>query len=317
VTHAVQVAVPDAEAELAADALWQAGAVAIEERPGLLIAATTDGRDPAALVEAVAGRWPAEVVAVDVEAALDAWREHARPVVIADRLVVRPPWVEPPPAAIPAPPGHCPRNCEPNWLPGNHAGSQLRAQRSGKGDALAPGTGDELLDVVVDPGRAFGGGAHVSTRLALAALVELVRGGERVLDVGCGSGVLALAALALGADEAVGIDIDPEAVEATRANAERNRVADRLVVATDLPAAGPASPYDLVVANMLLPDLVAVAPTVARVAGRHAAVVISGVLTDQRAAVLAPYAGLGLEPVAERTDEGWLALTLRVGRPAG
>src|SRR4051794_27393554 len=78
--------------------------------------------------------------------------------------------------------------------------------------------------VTVDPGRAWGAGSHPATKLLLAALDQRVRGGERVLDVGCGSGVLAVAAAALGAADVVGYDIDPEAHLATAANAERNGV---------------------------------------------------------------------------------------------
>ena len=80
------------------------------------------------------------------------------------------------------------------------------------------------MEIAIDPGHAFGHGGHPSTRLVLAALVERLRGGESVLDVGCGSGVLSLAAVALGAESARAIDIDPTAVAVTRANAVANRL---------------------------------------------------------------------------------------------
>lgn len=298
---AVFVAVPASEAELAADALWQAGAAAIEERPGLLIAATAPdgpgGGDPAPLLAAVAGRWPAEVRAVDLDRALDAWRAHARAVSVGGRLVVRPPWVARPddPDAGPGPSG--PSGC--GGLPGP-------AGRSGG-----------RPEVVIDPGRAFGHGGHPSTRLALAALVDLVVGGERVLDVGCGSGVLAIAALVLGAATAVGVDTDPAALAATRDNAVRNGVTERLEVrghGGGLDAAsGWGGPFDLVVANMLLPDLASVAPAVGAALGPAGAAVLSGVLADQRADLVAAYRAVGLAPRAEAEDEGWLALTLRAG----
>jgi len=267
--RAVRVAVPAPEAELAADALWQAGAAAIEERPGELVAAAAD---PAPLLAAVAGRWPAAVEAVDLDAALDAWREHARPVVVGRRLVVHPPWA-PPEAGV--------------------AGRR---------------------PVVIDPGRAFGHGAHPSTRLVLAALDDLVRGGERVLDLGCGSGVLAVAALVLGAATAVGVDVDPAALAAAVDNGRRNGVADRLTVVEGATGtAAPAAGYDLVVANLLLPDLVELAPTVWRSLAAGGTAVVSGVLDAQRDRLAAAYRDVGLAPLGSAGEDGWLALTLRAG----
>ncbi len=265
----VRVTVPVADADLATDRLWQAGASAIAERavPGGVV--LDAGGDPGSLLAAVAGRWPAETVVVDLAAALDAWRPYARAVTVGDRLIVRPPWVAP---------------------------------------LVAPGA----VEVIVDPGRAFGSGAHPSTRLALAALVQLVQGGERVLDVGCGSGVLALAALALGGAEAVGVDIDPAAREATTANAARNGMGDRLAVTDSIArAAGPTGGrYPLVVANLLLPDLVSLAPEIATAVHEHGALVVSGVLEGQRADLEQAFAGASV--VAAAGEDGWLALTLRV-----
>ncbi|MGH9249709.1 MAG: 50S ribosomal protein L11 methyltransferase [Acidimicrobiales bacterium] len=272
-TGVVRVAVPaGGEADLAADALWRAGASAIEERETptglLLVAGVAAGADLSPLLEAVDGSWPAEVAAVDVDAALDAWRTFARAVSVGERLRVRPPWV-------PA---------------GSHRGS---------------------VDVVIDPGRAFGSGAHGSTRLALAALDRLVRGGERVLDAGCGSGVLGIAALALGAAEAVGVDHDPVAVAASRANAARNGFADRFtvtgrrldeVVVTD-------APFDLVTANLLLPELLALASALRAALAADGSLVVSGILIDQRPQAIASASRLGLVPVGEETADGWLAVT--------
>jgi ribosomal protein L11 methyltransferase len=267
------VAVPrGVDAELAADALWRAGAVAIEERETparvVLVAGVAPGGDIAPLLEAVRDRWPAEASAVDVDGALDAWRAFARPVTVGRRLLVRPPWV-------PA---------------GPRAGA---------------------IEVLIDPGRAFGSGAHASTRLALAAIERLVRGGERVLDAGCGSGVLGVVALALGAAEAVGVDHDPDAVAASGANAVRNGVGDRFTVTgrplDEVVAGGP--PFDLVAANLLLPELLAVAPALRAALSADGSLVVSGILVDQRRPVMAGAASLGLDPVGEETAEGWLAVT--------
>jgi len=272
--------VPPGEAELAADALWCAGAAAVEERPPVvaggvvvLVAGPPTGGDPWPLLAAVEGRWPAELVTLDLDTALDAWRGHARGVRVGP-LVVRPPWVDAP-------------------------------------------TGDDpgVVEVVVDPGRAFGSGSHVSTRLALAALVDLFGGGERVLDLGCGSGVLGIAAVRLGAGGSVGVDLDPAAVATTGANAERNGVADRVTAVEGDAAAGAAiagsGPYDLVVANMLLPELVAAAPGAAAALAPGGAVVLAGVLEGQGAAALAAFRSVGLHEVdGPRTEEGWIALVL-------
>jgi ribosomal protein L11 methyltransferase len=271
-TSVVRVAVPAADADLAADALWQAGAAAIEERDTptalLLVAGVAPGAEIGPLLAAVDRRWPAEVAAVDIDPALDAWKPFARAVRAGDRLVVRPPWVP----AIPA---------------------------------------REAVDVVIDPGRAFGSGAHASTRLALVELQRLVGGGERVLDAGCGSGVLGIAALALGAAEVVGVDNDPAAIAASRANATRNRLGDRFrasygpldeVAATD-------GPFDLVVANLLLPDLVALAPTLRAALTADGSVAMSGLVVDQRRPVVAAATRSGLVPVGEQAAEGWLAVT--------
>jgi ribosomal protein L11 methyltransferase len=292
----VRVAVSGRDAEVAADALWRAGAAAIEERPGLLVAAApgcdpaADGAagDPAPLLAAVAGRWPAEVVPVDPGAALDAWRPHARAVVVGDRLVVRPPWV--------APPGDAGLGCAPV------GGTSLRR--------------GVPAEVVIDPGRAFGHGAHPSTRLVLASLDGLVTGGERVLDVGCGSGVLAIAALALGAGRAVAVDVDPAALAATRDNAARNGVADRVVVVGPAGRVARATGrFDLVLANMLLADLVAVAPEVAERLAPGGALAVSGVLAGQRRGLVAAYRSAGLTPVpgGDRVEDGWLGIILRAG----
>ncbi len=268
----VRLAVPaGGEAELAADALWRAGAVAIEERDSptevVLVAGIAPGADVAPLLQAVDATWPAEVVAVDIDGALDAWRAFAGAVLVGRRLLVRPPWV--------------------------------------------PAATHDAVDVLIDPGRAFGSGTHESTRLALAALERLVRGGERVLDAGCGSGVLGIAALALGAAEAVGVDHDPAALAASRANAARNGVGGRFtvtgrrlddVVATD-------APFDLVTANLLLPELLSLAPALRAALAADGSLVVSGILIDQRPQAIASAGRLGLVPVGEEMADGWLAVT--------
>ena len=132
-------------------------------------------------------------------------------------------------------------------------------------------------DVVIamDPGMAFGTGLHPTTRLCLAALEPLADDGSlanaRVLDVGCGSGVLSIASVRLGATSALGVDIDPIAIEATEANAGRNQLRRRVRARLgSLPSGEPA--FDVVLANLIAGVLVPLAAPVARrvAAGRHA-----------------------------------------------
>jgi ribosomal protein L11 methyltransferase len=136
----------------------------------------------------------------------------------------------------------------------------------------------------------------------------LVQPGCSVLDVGCGSGVLAVGACVFGAGHAVGVDIAPAAVPVTIANAQANWVADRVEVSTtDL--ADVEGSYDVVLANILAPTLVALAADLRRVVAPGGALVVSGILASAHAHVLA--ALLPLRPVATDELDGWVAVTLR------
>jgi ribosomal protein L11 methyltransferase len=156
--------------------------------------------------------------------------------------------------------------------------------------------------VRLDPGMAFGTGSHPSTRLVLRFLERAVQGGERVLDYGCGSGILAIAAAKLGAGQVDAVDIDPQALEATAANARANGASVR--VAT--PEALPAARYELVVANILAQPLMVLAPLLAARTAPGGAIALSGLLESQAAEVAAAYAG-HFELVT-RLEEGWAAL---------
>jgi ribosomal protein L11 methyltransferase len=164
--------------------------------------------------------------------------------------------------------------------------------------------------VRLDPGLAFGSGTHPTTALCLQWLDALADGNvlqdQRVLDFGCGSGILALAALKLGAAHAVGVDNDPQALIATRDNAERNEVGDRLDVY--LPNDEPVATYPIVVANILASALIALADTlIARVApGGQLA--MSGILAGQEDEVIARYAGDFENLRAERLED-WMRVT--------
>lgn len=136
------------------------------------------------------------------------------------------------------------------------------------------------LVVGIDPGRSFGSGSHPSTRLALAELEQLLEGNESVLDVGCGSGILSVAAARLGATRVLGIDIDPAAIEVTTRNAKSNGVAD-LVTATAIPIEAADGTYDVVISNMLASLLTSHGPNLLTMVRPGRRLVLSGLLSSQ------------------------------------
>lgn len=158
--------------------------------------------------------------------------------------------------------------------------------------------------VRLDPGLAFGTGSHPSTRLVLRFLAEHVRGGERVLDYGCGSGILALAAAKLGAARVDATDIDAEALETTAANARANGVALRL----GAPEALSPEPYDIIVANILAQPLVVLAPLLAARNARGGRLALSGILVAQAGEVGDAYRPWYDAGVAATEDE-WALVT--------
>jgi ribosomal protein L11 methyltransferase len=162
------------------------------------------------------------------------------------------------------------------------------------------------IAVRLDPGVAFGTGTHPTTQLCLAWLDEHVVPGARVLDYGCGSGILSIAAAKLGAGDTVGIDVDDQALEAARANAAANHVSARYTGPDKLHTGS----FDIVVANILSNPLKLLAPALlARVAPRGA-LVLSGVLERQSDEVIATYRAI--DPTVPlqvwRASEGWVCL---------
>ncbi len=175
-------------------------------------------------------------------------------------------------------------------------------------------------DVVLalDPGMAFGTGLHPTTRLCLAGIEALAdRGaldGARVLDVGCGSGILAIAALKLGAAAAVGLDTDGIAVEATTANARRNGLVRRLRAREgSLPSGEP--PFDVVLANLIAGVLVPLAPALHDELRLGGTLVASGIFVDRETEVGAALEAVGLGVTGRSADGDWVALEA-TARPA-
>lgn len=165
----------------------------------------------------------------------------------------------------------------------------------------------EAVNLLLDPGLAFGTGTHPTTSLCLQWLDGEPVQGLQVLDFGCGSGILAIAALLLGAEHAVGTDIDVQALEASRENANRNGI-DPARFPLYLPADLPGEPADVVVANILAGPLVGLAEQITRLTRIGGRLALSGILAEQAEDVRAAYTGcFDLEPTA--TLDGWVRIS--------
>ena len=167
------------------------------------------------------------------------------------------------------------------------------------------GTDTARRTILVEPGPTFGLGNHPTTLACLRVLERNVKHGDRVLDVGTGSGVLAAAAAMFGASTCRGIDINPASPAVALANAALNGVADRVTFGIET-LQGERAPYDIVVANILAPTLIELSAELCRLTGRL--LVLSGLLEDRYEHVVAAMQGLRLTSV-ERVD-GWVALCL-------
>jgi ribosomal protein L11 methyltransferase len=270
VTRVVQVDGPADVAELAADVLWQAGPSAVGETDlgDGRVRLTADVTDLGPLDDLPAA-CEVTVLELDGDADLDAWRAWARPVRAGRHLVLHPAWLP---------------------LPEEEATGE-----------------DDDVRLLVDPGRTFGSGSHATTRLVLGAMEALLVAGDEVLDVGTGSGVLAVAAARLGASVVVATDIDPAAVAATTANAARNGVAGRIDVSTRALADVPGA-FDLVVANIGAGVLRDLAPDLATRVRPGGHLVLSGLLDEQVSGVLERLPGC--TEVGRQAEDGWVAVVL-------
>lgn len=161
----------------------------------------------------------------------------------------------------------------------------------------------DAISIVLDPGMAFGTGSHPTTRLCLQWLCRHIHGGETVLDYGCGSGILAVAAARLGAGAVTGVDIDEQALGAAQHNAGRNGVTIALMHSKQPLDAR----FDRVVANILANPLCLLAPLLAQRIGPGGRIALSGILTQQAARVADAYRPW-LELAVSAEDEGWVLM---------
>lgn len=265
-TLGLVISPPLAEVELAADALWTLGAVAVEERAvGAGVELWTSlGEDRAAIVAALPTTWPYRFEQMD-DAVADTWRSFATPTQVSPTLVICPAWA-----------------------------------------TYEPSAGERVISI--EPGATFGLGDHPTTILSLQAVERLVQPGDMVLDVGCGSGVLAIAALLLGAERAVAIDINPASVQVTNENAARNEITCGLSVST-LPLVAIDGTYELVLANILAPALIELSDGLRRTLAPAGHLVISGILATNFDHVLAALRPLRV--VETLVLDGWAAVILR------
>lgn len=165
--------------------------------------------------------------------------------------------------------------------------------------------------ITIDPGAAFGMGDHPTTRLSARAVLDAVRDGDSVLDMGCGSGVLGIVAARFGATMVHAVDIDAEAVAATLHNADRNGVSDRIAASQSATVPQLSEPVDLICANILAPVLLDLSASLVAQVRSGGTVILSGLLADHSRHVVDRYRSLGLERVDRLTLGGWCAEVMR------
>ncbi|MBX3251585.1 MAG: 50S ribosomal protein L11 methyltransferase [Myxococcales bacterium] len=279
----VHVLVSADDVELVSDHLWALGALGIEERDATTLP-IPGAEAPAPGTSLLVASFGDDASAGEAQAALE---EQGRPSSVEH--VVGDEW----------------RDAWREHFHPTKIGERLLLRPSWR--EVTPAAGDVVL--TIDPGGAFGSGIHETTRLVLREIDARVRGGERVLDVGCGSGILAVGALLLGAAEAYGTDIEDVAIDVTMENATLNGVAARMRADTrdvrELEGA-----WELVLANIQAPVLIAMAdPLAARVAP-GGALVLSGILAGQEDAVRDAFVATGLTHVETTAENEWRAVVL-------
>lgn len=165
----------------------------------------------------------------------------------------------------------------------------------------------DAVNLMLDPGMAFGTGTHPTTALCLTWLDQHPPTNQTVIDYGCGSGILALAAAKLGATQVKGTDIDPQAIQASEQNAERNQASIEFALVKDFDA----PPADLLIANILAGPLKELAPEFTRLLKPQGTLVLSGILTTQAADLITHYQSLGYHFIKQNNLDEWSQLSFQ------
>ena len=279
-TLSIVVRTTPTEVEFVSDLLWSLGVVAIEEHwdsDGMVRLQTSLG-DDIEVVEQAMKSLPVELdwltTTVD-DAVANNWREFARPTVIGERIVIAPVW------------------CDDQEV------AEVVASLANP---------DQAIVIPIEPASTFGMGDHPTTMSSLLMIERYLRLGDVLIDVGCGSGVLGIGALRLGAVRAIGMDINPSCVAVSQENARLNHVEDRWSVTSE-PLAVIGLPADIVVANILAPTLIELSSELRRLMKPNGLLVISGVLAEHY-----EHVAKALEPLREcdRIEYGgWAAVAFR------
>ena len=163
----------------------------------------------------------------------------------------------------------------------------------------------------IDPGAAFGTGTHATTSLCLELLQDYIDGDTKMLDIGCGSGILSLAGVLLGAGHALGIDIDPQSVKTARENAEINGISDKVDFRVGDLATDVRGTYDVICANIVADVIIRLLPDAGRFMAERAVMIISGIIDIRREDILGAVRENGFRIAAERCRDNWYAFVLK------
>jgi ribosomal protein L11 methyltransferase len=279
-TLSVVIRTTPTEVEFVSDLLWSLGVVAIEEHwdPNGVVRLQTSLGDDVEVVNQAMNSLPVVLdwsTTTVNETVANTWREFAQPTVIGRRIVIAPVW--------------------------------CAEQEVAEAVASLPDPNQAMV-ISIEPASTFGMGDHPTTMSSLLMIEKYLKSDDVLIDVGCGSGVLGIGALRMGASRAIGMDINPSCVPVSQENARLNQVSDRWSVTTE-PVAVIGFPANIVVANILAPALIELSGELKRLTRLDGVLIISGVLAEHY-----EHVAKALEPLHEfdRIEHGgWAAVAFR------